>query len=42
MGHNPDELSFRNAVRYNEHSEDIIEHRAAIISKGIGDAFGDQ
>lgn len=29
----------RHAIRYTEHIEDIWEHRAAIITKAIGDAF---
>lgn len=39
LGHNPDELSFRHAVQYNQRSETLWEHRAAVITKGIADAF---
>lgn len=32
-------LALRHAICYNEHIEDIWEHRASVITKGIADAF---
>lgn len=40
LGHDPDQLAFRHALTYNEHSEAVLEHRAALITKAIADAFG--
>lgn len=40
LGHDPYQISFRHALIYNEHSEAVLEHRAAIIQKAIADAFG--
>lgn len=31
----------RDAVRYSEHAEEIWEHRSAVITKAIADAFPD-
>lgn len=40
MGHDPHDITLRDAIRFTEHAEDIWEHRAAIITMAIGDAFG--
>lgn len=39
MGHDPYQISFRHAIKYNEYAEDLWEHRASIITKAIADAF---
>ena len=40
LGHDPNDLPFRHALRYNQHSEDLWETRIAFISKAIGNALG--